>query len=188
MIKTKRDLKYYLEEDRKAFGKERKWKFKSVFFPDDNFRFMKLLRHWEYHYNTHHKIRTLFYAFRCGRLGRKIRVSLPPNVAGPGFHLTHGNFIANEKAKVGAHCKVFDGVTIGGTGRYDKNFAPQIGDRVVLCSGAKVNGNIRILDDVVVGANAVVTHDILEKGITVAGIPAKKISEQNSAPYLNRAL
>lgn len=43
-----------------------------------------------------------------------------------------------------------------------------------------------IADDVVIGANAVVTKDIAEPGITVAGIPAKKISNCGSYHYLNR--
>ena len=47
-------------------------------------------------------------------------------------------------------------------------------------------GNITIADDVVIGANAVVIHSITEPGITVAGNPAKKVSNTGSFYYLNK--
>ena len=58
--------------------------------------------------------------------------------------------------------------------------APSIGNNVFLGSGCKVIGKVTIADDCAVGANAVVVKDVLEKGITVAGVPAKKISNNNS--------
>ena len=61
-----------------------------------------------------------------------------------------------------------------------------IGDRVFIGSGAKIIGNITIADDVVIGANAVVIHSITEPGITVAGNPAKKVSNTGSFYYLNK--
>ena len=53
---------------------------------------------------------------------------------------------------------------------------PIIGNGVVVGVGASVVGGIRIADNVAVGANAVVTKDILEENIAVAGVPAKKVS------------
>ena len=47
-------------------------------------------------------------------------------------------------------------------------------------------GNITIASDVVIGANAVVVHSINEPGITVAGNPAKKVSDTDSYYYLNK--
>ncbi len=158
----------------------------ALIFPDYNYKFMKLLRKYEYHYNCKHKFRSYIYAKKCGKIGLKIGVSLPPNVVGAGCHITHGKFIANAEARIGDNCKIYDGVTVGGTARYDITGAPIIGNRVVLCTGAKINGNVRIADDVVVGANAVVTKDVLEPGITVGGIPAKKISDNGSYHYLHR--
>lgn len=57
---------------------------------------------------------------------------------------------------------------------------PTIGNNVFLGTGCKVIGNVRIADGCAVGANAVVVKDVLEDGITVAGVPAKKISNHNS--------
>lgn len=65
---------------------------------------------------------------------------------------------------------------------------PIIGDNVFLCTGAKVFGNIQIENDVIIGANAVVNKSVEEKGITVAGIPARKINEKSSRVYLDKRL
>lgn len=75
-------------------------------------------------------------------------------------------------------------VTIGINGRKDVPGIPVI----VIGSGARIIGPITIADDVVIGANAVVTHSITEKGITVAGNPARKISDRSSADYYLSAI
>ena len=80
------------------------------------------------------------------------------------------------QAKIGDNLRIQEGVTIGaGSGG-----VPTIGNNVYLGSGCKVIGNVKIADDCAVGANAVVVKDVLEKGITVAGVPAKKVSDNNS--------
>ena len=113
-------------------------------------------------------------------------IELPPNVAGPGLHLSHGKVVISSKARIGSNCKILSDVTIGGQGRYDRPGAPKIGNRVFIGSGAKIIGDISIADDVVIGANAVVTKSILEPGITVAGNPAVKVSNTNSYHYLHK--
>ena len=75
-------------------------------------------------------------------------------------------------------------VTIGVVGRKDQMGAPVIGDNVFIGSGAKIIGNITVADNVVISANAVVMKSITEKGITVAGVPAKKISDTGSEMYI----
>lgn len=69
-------------------------------------------------------------------------------------------------------------VNIGATNGEDQ--AAKLGDNVFIGSGAKIIGNIQIASDVAIGANAVVVNDVLEPGITVGGVPAKKISNNNS--------
>lgn len=121
-----------------------------------------------------------------GRLRAKTGIELNPNIAGPGLHLSHGKVVISAKAQIGEHCKILSDVTIGGSGRYDIPGAPVIGNRVFIGTGAKIIGAVHIADDVVIGANSVVTKDITEKGITVVGIPARKISDGDSWYYLNR--
>lgn len=120
------------------------------------------------------------------RLRAKTGIELCPNCVASGVHISHGKIVVGSIAKLGCNCKILSDVTIGGQGRYDKHGAPQIGDRVFIGSGAKIIGNITIADDVVIGANAVVIHSITESGITVAGNPAKKVSNTGSFYYLNK--
>lgn len=100
------------------------------------------------------------------------------------MHISHGKVVVSAIAKIGAHCKLLSDVTIGGQGRYDIDGAPTLGAHVWVGSGAKIVGPISIADRVVIGANAVVTKSITEPGITVAGIPACKVSETDPYHYL----
>lgn len=191
MIQTKAALKYYLSEDRRVYGKVKPNSIKEHIvdwlFPDANYKFMVCLRHLEYHLNRGgviHKLLTYYYQLKRSYWQRKTMTDLKPNTAGPGLHIVHGKVQINVNAKLGANCKINSDVTIGAAGRYDRYGAPQIGNRVYVGTGARILGNIRIADDVVIGANAVVIKDILEPGTTWGGIPARKLSDQGSAPYL----
>lgn len=127
-----------------------------------------------------------YYHRKHAKLRAKTGIELNPNVAGPGLHISHGKVVISSAAVIGSHCKILSDVTIGGQGRYDVPGAPIIGNRVFIGSGAKIIGNISIADECVIGANAVVIHSVTEKGITLAGNPAKKISENDSLHYLKR--
>ena len=109
---------------------------------------------------------------------------MQPNVVGPGIHIVHGKVVINAFSKIGCNCKILSDVTIGVSGRKGLKGAPIIGNNVFIGTGAKIIGNVIISDNVVIGANAVVTKSILEPGITVAGIPAKKICDTGSEAYL----
>ena len=92
--------------------------------------------------------------------------------------------VVNAYSKIGKNCKILSDVTIGVSGRKNQKGAPVIGDNVFIGTGARIIGDITIVDNVVIGANAVVTKSITEKGIMVAGIPAKKISDVGSEMYI----
>ena len=103
----------------------------------------------------------------------KCGFTTPINRIGPGLCLPHyGSIIISSDVKIGSKCKVHAGVNIGATN--GNNEAKTIGDIVYIGPGAKIVGGGSIASKVVIGANAVVLGDIVEEGITVAGIPAKK--------------
>src|SRR5450755_2473874 len=69
-------------------------------------------------------------------------------------------------------CIVSHGVTIGNSGYKDPFGAPSIGNRVQIGAGAKILGRITIGDGVIIGANAVVVHDVPDN-VAVGGVPAR---------------
>lgn len=125
-----------------------------------------------------------YYGYQHGKLMLLTGIELNPNCAGPGLHVSHGKVVVSSQAKLGINCKLNSDVTIGGTGKYDGSGAPQIGDRVYVGTGARILGGITIADDVVIGANAVVTKPITEPNTTWGGIPAHKLNDSGSSPYL----
>ena len=85
--------------------------------------------------------------------------------------IQHGFSTVIAAKSIGDNCWINQQVTIG----YSfKEEPPTIGNGCIICAGAKVIGNVKLEDNAIVGANAVVTHDILENEV-VGGVPAKKI-------------
>lgn len=185
MIKTKADLKYYLKSDQIALGKETLNR--PRFGRDEIWRFERLLRYTEYYSNNRNSFfnNLAFYylKFCFHRLSVRLGFSIPINVFDEGLSIAHyGSIVVNDKAKIGKNCRIQENVTIGSTGGNEE--APTIGNNVFIASGVRVIGNITIGDNIAIGANAVVVHDFLESGITVGGIPAKKISDKGSKSFM----
>jgi serine O-acetyltransferase len=141
-----------------------------------------LLRKTEYYTNTGKTIIRRIYSsylkFKLQRCGRKLGYSIPVNVIGPGLCLVHiGTIVISPHAKIGKNFRCHVCVNIGQA----KGGAPIIGDNVYVGPGAKIFNPITIADDIVIGANAVVNKSFTVSGITIGGIPAKKISDSDSS-------
>ena len=90
---------------------------------------------------------------------------------GNNFVIDHfGGIVVSGYTKFGDNCRIRNGVTIG-LRRIDEQLAPVIGNNVDIGAGAKLLGPIKIGDNVVIGANAVVLCDVPANSIAV-GIPA----------------
>ena len=187
MINTKEDLKYYLEQDRLNLKVKTKKPRRGL---DEIWRYEIVLRYFEYYLNKEKKnlfdkLRLRHYRKLHHKLSIKYTTSIPPNVTGPGLSIGHiGTIYLNSKSKVGKNLRIQSGVTVGGAAGKDK--LPILGDNIYLGSGCKVIGPVEIANDVAIGANAVVTKSILEPGTTWAGVPAKKISNNNSHAYMSK--
>jgi serine O-acetyltransferase len=88
--------------------------------------------------------------------------------------------VIGETAEIGDDVLLYQGVTLGGTGNERGKRHPTLGNRVVVGTGAAVLGNIRLGDDVKVGAGSVVVHSVPD-GCTVVGIPAKVVRTRGEA-------
>ena len=95
----------------------------------------------------------------------------PGATIGKGLFIDHGmGVVIGETAIIGDNVLIYQGVTLGGTGKDTGKRHPTIGDRVTIGAGAKVLGNIKIGSDSNIGAGSVVIDDVPEHS-TVVGIP-----------------
>lgn len=96
-----------------------------------------------------------------------------------------GGIVVSGDAVIGDDVILRNGVTIG-LKRTNERGAPVIGNRVDIGAGAKILGPIRIGDDAVIGANAVVVHDV-PAGAVAVGIPARILPRQRKRPAVSLA-
>jgi serine O-acetyltransferase len=110
----------------------------------------------------------------------------PAATIGKGILLDHATgFVAGETASIGDHVSIFQGVTLGGTGKQEGDRHPKVEYGVLIGAGAKILGNIRIGHCSKIGANSVVLHDVPPRS-TVVGVPGKVIgTSEESMPSLN---
>ena len=92
---------------------------------------------------------------------------------GKGFFVDHGmGVVIGETADIGDNVTIFQGVTLGGTGKEKGKRHPTIEDNVVIAAGAKVLGPITIGENSKVGAQSVVLQDV-PPNCTVVGVPGR---------------
>ena len=105
---------------------------------------------------------------------------------GRGLFIDHGmGVVIGETTIIGDDVTLFQGVTLGGTGKERGKRHPTLGNNVVVGTGAKVLGNIIIGDNVAIGANAVVLRDVPPNS-TVVGVPGRIAKQAGRAfPGLN---
>lgn len=180
MIKTRKDLSFYLEKDRQRNNISSFWGVIIGLFTRNEhvcvYRYLICLRHCEYHMNNStnllHKVLYFFYKAELSRLGGKYNIRIKPNTCGYGLripHLAGGGGVLLNIEKAGNYCGFQSGVLLGN--KDNQLDRPIIGSNVAFGPGAKCFGRIKIGDNVFVAANAVVTHDVPDNCI-VGGIPA----------------
>lgn len=186
MIRSRKELKFYLKEDAKRNDiKSCYHYYKSLFMGSENacaYRYIKAMRYCEYHFNNRtrviHQLLYFFYRIKLNNLGIKYNLNIKINTCGYGLRLMHitGGILLNAKS-IGNYCGFNSGVLLGNKGKIDAK--PICGDFVAFGPGAKALGNISIGSNVFVAANAVVTKDVPSNSI-VGGIPAKVIRERTT--------
>jgi serine O-acetyltransferase len=191
-IQSKQDYQFYLDADEIALkiSEDTKGRIRARIF-NQVWRYERILRRAEYFANCHKGMVWLPLVFlmqyRLSRYGFKLGFEIPINAFGAGLSIAHhGMITVNGNVKVGENCRLHNGVTIGTEAGYSDR-CPTIGDNVFIAPGSQIFGQITIANGIAIGANSVVNRSFLEEGITIAGAPARKISDKGSKTIFIRS-
>ena len=153
----------------------------EVYFLYSGFRAVRSYRlaHW-----FHCRNMKLIARYISQRARHKTGVEIHPGATiGKGLFIDHGmGVVIGETTEIGDYCTLYQGVTLGGTGKDQGKRHPTIGNHVMIGSGAKVLGPFKVGDNARVAAGAVVLSEIPE-GATAVGVPAKIVRINGEKPY-----
>ena len=129
------------------------------------------LAHWCYRHNLKFLARAI-----SQRSRRRTGIEIHPGATiGRRLVIDHGmGIVIGESAEIGDDCLIYHGVTLGGTGKDVGKRHPTIGNNVLIGTGAKVLGPIKVGDNSRIAANSVVLREIPEDS-TAVGIPARVV-------------
>ncbi|HOP10825.1 MAG TPA: serine O-acetyltransferase [Oscillospiraceae bacterium] len=146
----------------------------QVFFLYSGFRAVR--RHRVAHWLYEHKFRFLaFWYAKTTRRRTGIEIH-PAAKIGKGLFIDHGmGVVIGETAEIGDNCTLYQGVTLGGTGKHTGKRHPTLGDNVMVGAGAKVLGPFKVGNNSKIAAGAVVLEEIPEN-CTAVGVPARVVS------------
>ncbi|MGB5636100.1 MAG: serine O-acetyltransferase [Waterburya sp.] len=161
------DFRIIFERDPAA----RNWLEVLVCYPGLQALFFHRFAHWLY------KVGIPFFPRLISHLARFFTgIEIHPGAQiGQGVFIDHGmGVVIGETAIIGDYSLIYQGVTLGGTGKETGKRHPTLGENVVIGGGAKVLGNIQIGHNVRIGAGSVVLRDV-PSNCTVVGIPGRII-------------
>lgn len=114
------------------------------------------------------------------RAARKTGIEIHPGAQiGKGLFIDHGNgVIIGETAIIGDNVTLYQGVTLGGTGKETGKRHPTLRDNVMVSAGAKVIGSFTIGENSKIGAGSVVLEEV-PPNCTVVGVPGRIVKREN---------
>ena len=129
------------------------------------------IAHWFY---RHHCFFLARFFSQSGRLWTGIEIH-PGAQIGRGLFIDHGSgVVIGETAEIGDDCTLYQGVTLGGTGKHTGKRHPTLGNGVMVGSGAKVLGPFKVGDRAKIASNAVVLEEV-PSDATAVGVPARVV-------------
>ena len=143
----------------------------EVFFLYPSFKAVRAYRKAHKHYVKGHFFRARAISQRAlKRTGIEIH---PGAVIGKNFFIDHGTgVVIGETTEIGDNCTVYQGVTLGGTGKESGKRHPTLGNNVMVGAGARVLGPFKVGDNSKIAANAVVLSEV-PPNCTAVGVPAR---------------
>lgn len=185
MIKTKKELDFYIKADRIMRGlplkPSLKEKLLSYFNGGDIIDFQRLMRKYSYYSNISNpniiqKIKCNYYHYLYKKISLRLNFSIGPDVFGYGLLIPHyGTIVINSKARVGNFAVVHTCTNIAGK--------KIMGDALYLATGSQIVGDITIGDNVSVAANSLVNKDC-DGNTLVGGVPSRVLRDNYPAWYI----
>lgn len=141
--------------------------------------FKAIMRHRVAHWLYEHKHYFLA-RWYSQRTVRKTGIEIHPGATiGKGLFIDHGNgVIIGETAVIGDNVTLYQGVTLGGTGKEQGKRHPTIGNNVMISAGAKVLGSFTVGENSKIGAGSVVLSEV-PPNCTVVGVPGRVVKRDN---------
>lgn len=144
-----------------------------------SFKVMMYYRRAHKHYLKGHYFRARWLSQRAVR---KTGIEIHPGAEiGKGFFIDHGaGVIIGETTIIGDNVTLYQGVTLGGTGKEQGKRHPTIGNNVMISTGAKVLGSFKIGDNSKIGAGSVVLEEVPPNS-TVVGVPGRVVKRDHES-------
>lgn len=145
-----------------------------------------LLTYSGFHALIFYRASHFFYEFKfytiariISQLGRSFTgIEIHPGAKiGKGLFIDHGmGVVIGETAEIGDNCLIYQGVTLGGTGKHKGKRHPTLGNNVMVGAGARVLGPFKVGDNAKIAANAVVLEEV-PPNCTAVGVPARIVKK-----------
>ena len=152
----------------------------EVYFLYSGFKAVRSYRRANWFYRHNHK---LIARWISQRSRHKTGIEIHPGATiGKGLFIDHGmGVVIGETTQIGDNCTLYQGVTLGGTGKDHGKRHPTLGNNVLVGAGAKVLGPFTVGDNARVAAGAVVL-DAVPPGATAVGVPARVVRINGKKP------
>lgn len=140
----------------------------------------KVMLHYRIAHRLYEKGHFFWARWVSQRAARKTGIEIHPGAKiGKGLFIDHGNgVIIGETTVIGDNVTLYQGVTLGGTGKEHGKRHPTIGNNVMISAGAKVLGSFTIGDNSKIGAGSVVLSEVPPNS-TVVGVPGRVVKRGN---------
>ena len=187
-IKTKAELRHCLDLEREIYLKYMyptrmgymlgAIRSESVYLAMKWQRLSRIADYHDYMYHTTgsnwHLFNYMWYLRRKNKIGNVLGLEISTALIGEGLTVYHQNNVIHGNSIIGKNCRVHGTVVVGNAGAGHTQ-SPTIGNNVMIGAGAKLIGNITIANDIKIAAGAVVVNSFTEEGITIGGVPARKL-------------
>lgn len=158
----------------------------NLLYPNYCYRYLLYLRLYEYcRYGggktVLHKIASILLKRKINKWSFRTKIEIPTFTIGRGLKINHttGGIIINSRARIGRNCYLSTGVVIGQDNIHKPDNVPIIGDNVHLAPNCKVFGRVTIGNNVIIGTDCVVMHDIPDN-CCVVGNPARIVRQNGN--------